>query len=222
MDFFVAQLESQSLLESKSAESLSVKSHSESHSVKSHLESQSAESLSAKSLLESHSALLMESAHPLSPPHSFAMSAKFDAEILKYEKIIFAKPQTFMNASGSAIKRIADFYKVREILVIHDDLDLRFGAVRFKFGGGNAGHNGLKSIDALLGCEYGRVRIGIGKPQNALESKDSAVLDFVLGDFSDDELKALQGAFEVVANAINAFIKGANIQTLQNAYTKKV
>lgn len=127
-----------------------------------------------------------------------------------------------MNASGSAIKRIADFYKVREILVIHDDLDLRFGAVRFKFGGGNAGHNGLKSIDALLGCEYGRVRIGIGKPQNALESKDSAVLDFVLGDFSDDELKALQGAFEVVANAINAFIKGANIQTLQNTYTKKV
>ena len=232
MDFFVAQVESQSLLESKS-----VKSHSaESKSMESH----SAESLSAESHLESHSALLMESAqsrseshsvksllesksaHPLSPPHSFAMSAKFDAEILKYEKIIFAKPQTFMNASGSAIKRIADFYKVREILVIHDDLDLRFGAVRFKFGGGNAGHNGLKSIDALLGCKYGRVRIGIGKPQNALESKDSAVLDFVLGDFSDDELKALQGAFEVVANAINAFIEGANIQTLQNAYTKKV
>lgn len=194
MDFFVAQVESKSLLESKS--------FLESKLVKSHLES--------------------KSAHPLSHPHSFAMSAKFDAEILKYEKIIFAKPQTFMNASGSAIKRIADFYKVREILVIHDDLDLRFGAVRFKFGGGNAGHNGLKSIDALLGCEYGRVRIGIGKPQNALESKDSAVLDFVLGDFSDDELKALQGAFEVVANAINAFIKGANIQTLQNAYTKKV
>lgn len=198
-----------------------------------------------------HSALFSQS-------RDFAMSAKFDAEILKLERVIFAKPQTFMNASGSAIKRIADFYKTREILVIHDDLDLRLGVVRFKFGGGNAGHNGLKSIDALLGREYGRVRIGIGKPQNkALESsadggdsnanrvdfKDSsanldtiasridlsasryatqnAVLDFVLGDFSDDELKALQPTFEIVANALDSFINGANIQALQNAYTRK-
>ena len=159
-----------------------------------------------------HSALFSQS-------RDFAMSAKFDAEIIKLERVIFAKPQTFMNASGSAIKRIADFYKTREILVIHDDLDLRLGAVRFKFGGGNAGHNGLKSIDALLGCEYGRVRIGIDKPQNkALESSanldtiasrfatQNAVLDFVLGDFSNDELKALQPTFEIVANALDSFI----------------
>lgn len=181
-----------------------------------------------------HSALFSQS-------HDFAMSAKFDAEILKLERVIFAKPQTFMNASGSAIKRIADFYKTREILVIHDDLDLRLGAVRFKFGGGNAGHNGLKSIDALLGREYGRVRIGIGKPQNkALESSanldtiassidlsasryatQNAVLDFVLGDFSDDELKTLQPTFEIIKNALDSFINGANIQALQNAYTRK-
>lgn len=171
-----------------------------------------------------------------SQSRDFAMSAKFDAEIIKWERVIFAKPQTFMNASGSAIKRIADFYKTREILVIHDDLDLRLGAVRFKFGGGNAGHNGLKSIDALLGREYGRVRIGIGKPQNktpnpqnlaqdlACESQNLpqiSIIDFVLSDFSDDELKALQPAFEIVANALDSFINGANIQALQNAYTKK-
>lgn len=153
-----------------------------------------------------------------SQSRNFTMSAKFDAEILKCERVIFAKPQTFMNASGSAIKAIADFYKTSEILVIHDDLDLNLGAVRFKFGGGNAGHNGLKSIDTLLGCEYGRVRIGISKPQ---KNTENAVLDFVLGDFSDDELKALQTTFEIVANALTSFINGANIQALQNAYTRK-
>lgn len=176
-----------------------------------------------------HSALFSQS-------RDFAMNAKFDAEILKWERVIFAKPQTFMNASGSAIKRIADFYKTREILVIHDDLDLRLGAVRFKFGGGNAGHNGLKSIDALLGREYGRVRIGIGKPQNKAPNPQNltqdlvcesqnlpqiSIIDFVLSDFSDDELKALQPTFEIVANALDSFINGANIQALQNAYTRK-
>lgn len=170
---------------------------------------------------------------------SFTMNAKFNAEILKCEKIIFAKPQTFMNDSGSAVKRIADFYKIDEILVIHDDLDLSLGAVKFKFGGGNAGHNGLKSIDNLLGDKYLRIRIGIGTPKNkntntsstndsnanCIESNrdiiKASILDFVLSDFSDDELKILQPSFEIVANALNSFINGANIQTLQNAYTKK-
>lgn len=176
-----------------------------------------------------HSALFSQS-------RDFAISAKFDAEIIKWERVIFAKPQTFMNASGSAIKRIADFYKTREILVIHDDLDLRLGAVRFKFGGGNAGHNGLKSIDALLGREYGRVRIGIGKPQNKASNPQNltqdlvcesqnlpqiSIIDFVLSDFSDDELKALQPTFEIITNALDSFINGANIQALQNAYTRK-
>ena len=201
----------------------------------------------------------------------FTMNAKFNAEILKCEKIIFAKPQTFMNASGEAVKRIADFYKISEIAVIHDDLDLSLGAVRFKFGGGNAGHNGLKSIDSLMGDKYLRIRIGIGTPKNktpiradfganrnannqstisstnifganqttanqsanlspnrnaenltqSRESIKTAILDFVLGDFSDDEMNILQPTFEIVANAICSFANGANLQTLQNAYTKK-
>lgn len=170
----------------------------------------------------------------------FAMNAKFNAEILKCENVIFAKPQTFMNASGEAVKRIADFYKISDIAVLHDDLDLSLGAVRFKFGGGNAGHNGLKSIDLLMSDKYLRIRIGIGTPKNKTpldadlganpnanqtsanrESIKATILDFVLGDFSDDEMKILQPTFEIVANALSAFINGANLQDLQNAYTKK-
>ena len=171
----------------------------------------------------------------------FAINAKFNAEILKCENVIFAKPQTFMNASGEAVKRIADFYKISDIAVLHDDLDLSLGAVRFKFGGGNAGHNGLKSIDSLVSDKYLRIRIGIGTPKNKAdlgvdssanplsanqssanrESIKATILDFVLGDFSDDEMKILRPTFEIVANALSAFINGANLQDLQNAYTKK-
>lgn len=161
--------------------------------------------------LDSYVAKFLESA-PL------AMSAKFNAEILKCENVIFAKPQTFMNNSGESIKRIADFYKISDIAVIHDDLDLNLGAVRFKFGGGNAGHNGLKSIDNLLGKEYLRIRIGIGKPQ---KDSENAVLDFVLGDFSEAEMKILEPTFEIVANAIDSYTNGANLVDLQNKYTKK-
>ena len=153
---------------------------------------------------------------------AFEMSAKFNAEILKCENLIFAKPQTFMNASGTAIKKIADFYKIADIAdsiaVLHDDLDLNLGALRFKIGGGNAGHNGLKSIDALMGAEYLRIRIGIGKPQ---KDSPNAVLDFVLGDFSETEMKILEPSFEIVANALNAYTNGANLNDLQNKYTKK-
>ncbi|MGX2982937.1 aminoacyl-tRNA hydrolase [Helicobacter sp. 23-1045] len=151
----------------------------------------------------------------------FSMSAKFNAEILKCENVIFAKPQTFMNASGEAIKEIADFYKIdiADIAVLHDDLDLNLGAVRFKIGGGDAGHNGLKSIDALVGADYLRIRIGIGKPQ---KDSQNAVLDFVLGDFSDYEIKTLRPVFENVANALFALIDGANLNDLQNKFTKKI
>ena len=153
-------------------------------------------------------------------PFDWTMNAKFNAEILKCENVIFAKPQSFMNASGDSIKKIVDFYKIdiADIVIIHDDLDLNLGALRFKIGGGNAGHNGLKSIDALIGAEYLRIRIGIGKPQ---KDNPNAVLDFVLGDFELTEMKILEPSFEIVANALHSYINGANLASLQNKYTKK-
>ena len=92
-----------------------------------------------------------------------------------------------MNASGEAVLAAMSFYKIRpeEIAVIHDELDLRPGKVRVKRGGGHAGHNGLRSIDALVGSDYWRVRVGIGHP-----GVKELVQPYVLQNFPEDELKS--------------------------------
>jgi PTH1 family peptidyl-tRNA hydrolase len=81
-------------------------------------------------------------------------------------RCILLKPQTFMNLSGKAVMQALQFYKLPlpQLIVVHDELDLPFGTVRLKQGGGNGGHNGLKSISEQLGKDYIRLRIGIGKP----------------------------------------------------------
>ncbi len=108
----------------------------------------------------------------------------FHGELFKSNELLFLKPTTFMNLSGKSLQAIKHFYKIEpeNIIVIHDDLDLPFGAVRFKKGGGHGGHNGLKSIDSMIGKEYIRVRMGIGKPLYK-----SQVTDYVVGDFTADE-----------------------------------
>lgn len=98
-------------------------------------------------------------------------------------KIIWVKPQTFMNNSGVAVQALMTFYKVplENLVVIHDDMDLAMGDVREKVGGGSAGHNGIKSIDANVGREYRRVRVGIGHPRDFDLPMNPA--DWVLGRF---------------------------------------
>src|SRR3954465_5546845 len=83
------------------------------------------------------------------------------------ERVLLLKPQTFMNASGESVGEAARFFKLllSDIVVIHDEIDLRPGKLRVKRGGGSAGHNGLRSIDALLGPDYWRVRVGGGQPR---------------------------------------------------------
>lgn len=99
-------------------------------------------------------------------------------------KIILAKPLTFMNLSGQAVRFLSDFYKIKidNVVVFHDDIDLPFGKVKIKQGGGNGGHNGLKSIDNSVGKNYWRVRIGVGRPV-----EKTMVASYVLGDFSSDQ-----------------------------------
>ncbi|MDR3187116.1 MAG: aminoacyl-tRNA hydrolase [Holosporaceae bacterium] len=99
-------------------------------------------------------------------------------------KIILSKPCTFMNLSGNAVKFLVDFYKIpdRDVYVVHDDIDLEPGRVKIKKGGGNGGHNGLKSIDGLIGTDYWRVRVGIGRPPEKY-----MISSYVLGDFTADE-----------------------------------
>ena len=98
--------------------------------------------------------------------------------------IIFSKPQTFMNLSGQSIGNILSFYKLKceNVIVIHDDLDLNIGIVKTKIGGGSGGHNGLKSLDSIIGKNYRRLRIGIGHPGDK-----NLVNNYVLGDFSKNE-----------------------------------
>jgi len=118
---------------------------------------------------------------------------KFDADmgegIIAGMPVVLAKPRTFMNLSGVSVGQIVSFFKmdIKDVVVIHDDLDLVFGSIRVKEGGGHGGHKGLTSvIDRLGGREFIRVRIGIGKP--ALKAM---VEDYVLSPFSRDEIEVL-------------------------------
>src|SRR5689334_6937163 len=102
------------------------------------------------------------------------------------ERRLLLRPQTFMNASGESVLAAMSFYKIApgDIAVIHDELDLRPGKVRVKRGGGSAGHNGLRSIDALVGADYWRLRIGIGHP-----GIKELVHPYVLQNFPAEEVK---------------------------------
>jgi PTH1 family peptidyl-tRNA hydrolase len=118
--------------------------------------------------------------------------------LLFANSIIFAKPQTFMNLSGVAVQALMAFYKIplENLIVIHDDMDIKLGQVREKTGGGSAGHNGIKSIDSAVGPNYRRIRIGVGRPPLAII--DPA--DWVLGKFSDEELKVISNQLSVISN----------------------
>ncbi len=109
-------------------------------------------------------------------------------------RVIFAMPQTFMNASGDAVRPLMAYYKIplENLVVIHDDMDLPVGAMRTKIGGGSAGHNGIKSIDAAVGREYMRVRIGIAHPRDFGMVMDPA--DWVLGRFAAEQLEKINAA----------------------------
>ena len=110
---------------------------------------------------------------------------KFNESLIKRisvnnNEILVAKPQTFMNNSGNSVNKILQFYKFNpsEILVVHDELDLNLGILKFKFGGGEAGHNGLKSISSCLGTkDYLRFRFGIGKPEVSNTNFDNLAKD---------------------------------------------
>lgn len=120
---------------------------------------------------------------------------------------LLLKPQTFMNLSGESVGAAARFFKLtpEEIVVIHDELDLRPGKLRVKRGGGNAGHNGLRSIDAHLGPDYWRVRIGIGHP-----GIRELVLPYVLQNFPIEEAEGwVAPLVAAAATAIGLLLSGA-------------
>ncbi len=143
---------------------------------------------------------------------SISCQSKFKAQICELHfgpvKAFFAKPQTFMNASGEAVREICDYYKIdpaADLLVIHDDKDLPLGAVRQTESSSSAGHNGVQSvIDQLRTQNFRRIRIGVEsrEPENPMDTRD-----FVLQNFSDGELARLESEiFPKVKSEIDRFI----------------
>ncbi|QOP40658.1 aminoacyl-tRNA hydrolase [Sulfurimonas marina] len=148
-------------------------------------------------------------------------SSNFKGELFKFQNPVslenhfLLKPLTYMNLSGESVIKVKNFYKIDKVVVIHDDLDLPFGTLRFKFGGGHGGHNGLKSIDAHISREYARVRMGIGKPEHKGE-----VASYVLSDFSPKEQEHLDEWIGHTADAIEFLLKNS-LEDTSSQYAKK-
>lgn len=132
------------------------------------------------------------------------------------EKVILAKPETFMNNSGFAVSRLANWFKLptNRIIVIYDDIDLPCGAMRIRENGSAGTHNGMRSIITQLGSDdFIRIRIGIGKPKSDL-------INFVLGVPSEDETKLLNKAFPDAAEAIKLIV-GGRLAEAQSTFNYK-
>ena len=118
-------------------------------------------------------------------------------------RVILAKPLSYMNLSGGPVTQLRDFYKVpvENIVAVHDELDIDYGVLRLKLGGGDNGHNGLKSMTKSFGPDYHRVRFGIGRPPGRMQ-----VADFVLKDFSSTERKELDYFVDRAADAVECLV----------------
>lgn len=130
-------------------------------------------------------------------------------------RVVLTKPKSYMNESGGPVASLRGFFKVpvERIVVVHDDLDLPFGGLRLKRGGGDGGHNGLKSLSTSLGSkDYLRVRFGIGRPPGR---QDPA--DYVLKDFSTTERRELPFLVDRTADAAEALVL-ENLEQAQNAF----
>ncbi len=132
---------------------------------------------------------------------SWNTKSKFHAElaqgVIDGHKLLLAKPLTYMNLSGKAVQAICSYYNIKppNIVVLHDDIDLPIGRIKYKLAGGSGGHNGLKSLDQCVGNDYHRIRIGVGRPV----AKDD-VSDYVLATFSKEEYKIIISSIELITN----------------------
>ncbi|NLC27154.1 MAG: aminoacyl-tRNA hydrolase [Campylobacteraceae bacterium] len=140
---------------------------------------------------------------------------QFHGDLAKTADFLLLKPQTYMNNSGQSVVAVMSYFKSKMLVVVHDDLDLPLGALRFKVGGGSGGHNGLKSIDAHYGSDYFRVRIGIGKPVKKIE-----VVDYVLKPFLPQELPTAKEVASTAAEAILA-LRTMDLKEIPSKFTCK-
>ena len=131
--------------------------------------------------------------------------------------LVLAKPLTYMNESGGPVSALARFYKTdpEHVLVVHDEIDIPFAELRLKRGGGEGGHNGLRSISRSLSTrDYARLRIGVGRPQGRMDPAD-----FVLRDFSAIERRELGVLLEQAADAIELVVGGGLLAAQQQVHS---
>ena len=133
------------------------------------------------------------------------------------EKVIFLKPQTFMNLSGNSVIEIVNFYKLdskKDIIVIYDDMDLPFGDIRIREKGSSGGHNGIKSIISHIGEDFIRIKCGIG-------AKEKGAIEYVLGEFNQTEQKSLDEILDNIDNCVIEMITVQNMDRIMQKYNKK-
>lgn len=163
---------------------------------------------------------------------SWENSPKFKSDIAQIEwqpkhgsleKVILAKPKTYMNNSGLAVRLISDFYKIspRDIWIIHDEIDLPLGALKIRFGGASAGHRGVECVISDLGTDkFWRFRMGIGEKRELIDTRKKNVDDFVLGTFSGAEKGKLKALIKRGVEAIETSLED-DLESAMNRFNSK-
>ena len=145
------------------------------------------------------------------PKFTKKFKSNFSKFVFNEKLLLLLKPLTYMNNSGVAVKEIKNFYNIdiKNIYVIHDEIDLNLGQVKIKNGGGHNGHNGLKSIDQSIGIGYNRVRIGVSRPSKIYKNQiDENISKWVLSDFSiEDKANWLDDTMEKIVKNIWSIIQ---------------
>lgn len=139
--------------------------------------------------------------------------------MIEGQKVILAKPQTYMNLSGESVRSLLDYYKVdeeQELLVIYDDISLGVGQIRIRAKGSAGGHNGIKNIIAYLGGQvFPRIKVGVGEKPPKWD-----LADYVLGHFSKEEQEQMEEGYEHAVCAVKEIVTG-NIEAAMNEYNRK-
>ncbi len=139
----------------------------------------------------------------------------FKGLLYKKGNLFLLKPLTYMNLSGESVLAVSRYYKISDIIVIHDELDIPLGRIKIKHGGSSGGHNGLKSIDNIIGQEYDRIRIGISRP-----AEKGDVISHVLSDFSKTQLPCVKTIIKT-ASKIALDLSKSDIKQIQQTYPAK-
>lgn len=125
--------------------------------------------------------------------------------------VLLAKPQSFMNLSGQPGVSLRGYYKVanEQVVVIHDDMDIEFGQVRVKKGGGHGGHNGLRDLKTRMGSEFSRIRVGVSRPPKGWDPAD-----YVLGNWSQEQLNQLDEVVDLAADAVETVVSSGVVEAM--------